>query len=206
MAFVRWWLPKAIDQSDTLRQFQRFKHEDAIGAIARGRQTIIVGDPKQLPPTNFFGRTEDDEENEDLEDYDRDLESILDEATASGLPLLQLNWHYRSRHESLISFSNWNYYDNKLITFPSARTEDQAVSLKHLPNAVYDRGKTRTNRLEAEAVVADAIKKMKSWINLPEEERLTLGVITFNTQQQSLIQDLFDESLVCQVSLVVLFS
>ena len=74
-------------------------------------------------------------------------------------------------------------------------TEDQAVSLKHLPNAVYDRGKTRTNRLEAEAVVADAIKKMKSWINLPEEDRLTLGVITFNTQQQSLIQDLFDEAL-----------
>ena len=302
VAFVRWWLPKAIDRSDTLRQFQRFKHEDtiedfrrldqlartesatqvrhrvahdlpkpdqvprkselgllrhqmglkrpskairevisgmpetfaklapcllmsplsiaqylppeqalfdvvvfdeasqittwdAIGAIARGRQTIIVGDPKQLPPTNFFGRTDSDEENEELEDYDRDLESILDEATASGLPLLQLNWHYRSQHESLISFSNWNYYENKLITFPSTVTEDRAVSLKHLPEAIYDRGKSRTNRIEAETLVADAVERMKVWLTLPEDDRPTLGVITFNSQQQTLIQDLFDQSL-----------
>ena len=92
---------------------------DAVGAIARGRQTIIVGDPKQLPPTNFFGRSDDDGEDETIEDYDKDLESILDEAKASGLPTLQLNWHYRSRHESLIAFSNWNYYGNEL--FPSRR-------------------------------------------------------------------------------------
>jgi len=109
---------------------------DAIGAIARGRQTIIVGDPKQLPPTNFFGRVENDEDNESLEDHERDLESILDEANASGLPLRKLTWHYRSQHESLIYFSNWNYYGNQLITFPSSDTEDQAVSLKHLPNAI----------------------------------------------------------------------
>ena len=90
---------------------------DAVGAIARGRQTIIVGDPKQLPPTNFFGRTDDDESNDEIEDHEKDMESILDEAKASGLPTLQLNWHYRSRHESLIAFSNWNYYGNNLVTF-----------------------------------------------------------------------------------------
>lgn len=168
---------------------------DAIGAIARGRQTIIVGDPKQLPPTNFFGRSDSDEENEEVEDYDQDLESILDEATTSGLPLLQLNWHYRSQHESLIAFSNRNYYDNQLITFPSTATEDRAVSLKHLPEAIYDRGKSRTNRLEAETLVADAVLRMQGWLTLPEEERPTLGVITFNSQQQTLIQDLFDQSL-----------
>lgn len=168
---------------------------DAIGAIARGKQTVIVGDPKQLPPTNFFGKADDDEANEELEDHERDLESILDEASASGLPTLQLNWHYRSRHESLIAFSNWHYYDNNLITFPSAVTTDTAVSLTHLPEAYYDRGKSRTNRTEAEKIVADAIQRMKQWLDLPERERPTLGVITFNSQQQSLIQDLFDQAL-----------
>ena len=167
---------------------------DAVGAIARGRQTIIVGDPKQLPPTNFFGRTDDDETNEEIEDHEKDLESILDEAKASGLPTLQLNWHYRSRHESLIAFSNWNYYGNNLVTFPAAESDDRGVSLVHLPDAVYDRGKSRTNRKEAEAIVRDAVTRMKRNLNLPEEKRLTFGVITFNSQQQSFIQDLFDQA------------
>lgn len=98
---------------------------DAIGAIARGNQTIIVGDPKQLPPTNFFGRAESENENEEIEDHEKDLESILDEAKASGLPTLMLNWHYRSRHESLIAFSNYHYYCNRLVTFPAADAENR---------------------------------------------------------------------------------
>lgn len=167
---------------------------DAIGAIARGRQTIIVGDPKQLPPTNFFGKSTDDEDDEEIEDYERDLESILDEAKASGLPTLQLNWHYRSRHESLIAFSNHHYYDNELVTFPSPETTDSAVSMRHLRDSQYDRGKTRTNRLEAEAIVAESVSRMKTWLELPEDQRKTLGVVTFNSQQQTLIQDLFDEA------------
>ena len=167
---------------------------DAVGAIARGRQTIIVGDPKQLPPTNFFGRSDDESDDESIEDYDKDLESILDEAKASGLPTLQLNWHYRSRHESLIAFSNWNYYDNKLVTFPAAESVDRGVSFRLIPDAVYDRGKSRTNRAEAEAIVRDAVERMKRELELPEEERRTFGVITFNSQQQSLIQDLLDQA------------
>jgi very-short-patch-repair endonuclease len=167
---------------------------DAIGAIARGRQTIIVGDPKQLPPTNFFGRSEDDAENEELEDHEKDLESILDEAQASGLPTLQLNWHYRSRHESLIAFSNWHYYGNKLVTFPAAESTDRGVSLHYMPQNVYDRGKSRTNRDEATAIVADAVARMRKCLQLPESERPTFGVITFNSQQQSLIEDLFDQA------------
>jgi very-short-patch-repair endonuclease len=167
---------------------------DAVGAIARGRQTIIVGDPKQLPPTNFFGRSDDDGDDESIEDYDKDLESILDEARASGLPTLQLNWHYRSRHESLIAFSNWNYYGNKLVTFPAAESVDRGVSFRLLPDAVYDRGKSRTNRTEAEAIVRDAVERMKRELQQPEEQRLTFGVITFNSQQQSLIQDFFDQA------------
>ncbi|OYP38037.1 DUF3320 domain-containing protein [Rhodopirellula sp. MGV] len=167
---------------------------DAVGAIARGEQTIIVGDPKQLPPTNFFGRADDDATNDELEDHEKDLESILDEATASGLPTLQLNWHYRSRHESLIAFSNWNYYGNQLVTFPAAESEDRGVSLIKLPNALYDRGKSRTNRDEAQAIVNDAVTRMKRELQRPDSERLTFGVITFNVQQQTLIQDLFDQA------------
>ena len=167
---------------------------DAVGAIARGKQTIIVGDPKQLPPTNFFGRSDDDEDNAEIEDHEKDLESILDEAQASGLPTLQLNWHYRSRHESLIAFSNWHYYGNKLVTFPAAESEDRGVSLVHLPEAMYDRGKSRTNQAEARAIVADLVARMKRNLELPEKKRLTFGVITFNSQQQSLIQDLLDQA------------
>ena len=167
---------------------------DAVGAIARGRQTVIVGDPKQLPPTNFFGRSDDDESNDEIEDHEKDLQSILDEAQASGLPTLQLNWHYRSRHESLIAFSNWNYYGNKLVTFPAAGSDARGVSIVHLPDAVYDRGKSRTNRKEAEAIVQEAVARMKHNLQLPEDKRLTFGVITFNSQQQSLIQDLFDQA------------
>ncbi|KTQ96506.1 DNA helicase [Aureimonas ureilytica] len=163
---------------------------DAVGAVARGRQTIIVGDPKQLPPTNFFGRTETEDE---APEFERDLESILDEAKASGLPVHDLRWHYRSRHESLIAFSNHHYYDNRLITFPSPVTQDRAVSLRHLPDAVYDRGKSRTNPTEARAIAKDVANRLRAALGLPEAQRPTLGVITFNSQQQGLIQDLLDQ-------------
>jgi len=163
---------------------------DAVGAIARGRQTIIVGDPKQLPPTNFFGRNE--EEDEDVADHEKDLESILDEAKASGIPVRDLRWHYRSRSESLIAFSNHHYYQNRLVTFPSPQVEDRSVQLRKVPDGVYDRGKSRTNRIEAQAVADEAVARMRSWLALPGTTRPTLGVITFNAQQQSLILDLLD--------------
>lgn len=162
---------------------------DAVGAIARGRQTIIVGDPKQLPPTNFFGSND---EEEDVADHEKDMESILDEAKASGIPVRDLRWHYRSRSESLIAFSNHHYYQNRLVTFPSPEVEDRAVHLRKVPNGVYDRGKSRTNRIEAQAVADEAVARMRNWLALPEKGRPTLGIITFNAQQQSLILDLLD--------------
>lgn len=161
---------------------------DAVGAIARARQTIVVGDPKQLPPTNFFGRNEEDE---DVVEHEKDLESILDEVRASGIPVRDLRWHYRSRNESLIAFSNHHYYQNRLVTFPSPNVDDQAVRLRKVAG-VYDRGKSRTNRTEAQAIVDEAVGRLEAWLALPEPARPTLGVITFNAQQQSLIQDLFD--------------
>ncbi|TRW89747.1 DUF4011 domain-containing protein [Candidatus Methylobacter oryzae] len=165
---------------------------DAVGAIARGRQLIVVGDPKQLPPTNFFGRSDHDSEIDgDSENQPvKDLESILDECLGAGMPTLRLEWHYRSRHESLINFSNHRYYDSRLITFPSPVTDDVAVKLE-VVQGIYDRGATRTNRTEAEAIVGAIVSHFSDDALC----RFTLGVVTFNQTQQRLIEKLLDEEL-----------
>lgn len=159
---------------------------DAVGVIARGKQLVVVGDPKQLPPTNFFGRSTDDGDGTDEQQIE-DLESILNECLGAGMNRLTLKWHYRSRHESLIAFSNVRYYESELVTFPSPVTDDVAV--RFVPVAgVYDRGGSRTNRAEAEAIV-DAIEKHY----LKEgSDGLTMGVVTFNQTQQSLIATLLE--------------
>lgn len=160
---------------------------DAVGAIARGKQLVMVGDPKQLPPTNFFDRAESGLDDEDVEG---DLESILDECMGANLPTMNLSWHYRSRHESLIAFSNHRYYGGSLVTFPSPVTDDRAVSFHHV-KGVYEKGGARINKPEAKALVADLVGRLKS----PEfrESKLTIGVVTFNSEQQALIEDLLDE-------------
>ena len=163
---------------------------DAIGAVARARQSIVVGDPKQMPPTNFFGRANDDEEDR-LEHYERDLPSILDEAVAAGVPEHYLRVHYRSRDEALIAFSNQRYYDGRLVTFPSPAATGGAVQM-HRVDGVYRRGEGRTNPEEARAIAAHVVGRLREWLRLPEDERKTLGVITFNIQQQQLILDLLD--------------
>ena len=162
---------------------------DAIGAIARGRQAIIVGDPKQLPPTNFFGRADDSDD--DLPEYEKDLSSILDEVVAAGIPTKQLDWHYRSRDESLIAFSNWHYYGGRLVTFPSPATSSMAIEL-HQIDGIYARGKGRTNDDEARAIVELIVGRLEEALRLPQGQRLTYGVITFNGEQQKLILDLLD--------------
>lgn len=164
---------------------------DAVGAIARGKQLVVVGDPKQLPPTSFFARSDDDDGADESEDGAvKDLESILDECMGAGLPTLRLEWHYRSRHESLITFSNTRYYDSRLITFPSPVTHDQAVRLE-MVSGIYDRGATRTNRAEADAIVKAVIEHFSD----DERRKLTLGIVTFNQPQQRLIETLLDEEL-----------
>ncbi|PWL16429.1 DNA helicase [Falsochrobactrum shanghaiense] len=165
---------------------------DAIGAIARGRQAIIVGDPKQLPPTNFFGRSDDGaDETAELAEFEKDMPSILDEVAAAGIPTHRLNWHYRSRDEALIAFSNHFYYDGGLVTFPSPDASGQAVRL-HKVKGTYQRGKGSTNPDEARTIAAFIRKRLTEWLKLPEDNRPTLGVITFNAQQQGLILDLLD--------------
>ena len=162
---------------------------DAVGAIARAKQAVIVGDPKQLPPTSFFGKTEDDDNEAPETELVDDLESILDECIGSGLPTLTLNWHYRSLHESLIAFSNYNYYGNRLLTFPSSQRTGIGVSWRHVPAGVYDKGKSRTNRVEAEFVVEEIVKRLRD----PSLSGQSIGVVTFSQAQQSLVEDLLEE-------------
>lgn len=158
---------------------------DAIGAIARGDQLIVVGDPKQLPPTNFFGKSIEVEADEgEVED----LESVLDECIASNLPAHTLSWHYRSRHESLIAFSNRHYYDGRLITFPAAVNDGVGVTWCPVEDGEYDFGKSRTNRREAEAVVEEIIRRLTD----PVLSKATIGVVTLSQAQQSMVEDLLD--------------
>lgn len=157
---------------------------EAVGAIARGKDVIVVGDPKQMPPTSFFAINQYDEENAEIED----LESILDDCLALSMPSKYLLWHYRSKHESLIAFSNSKFYDNKLLTFPSPDDIKSKVSNVYVPGH-YDRGKTRQNVFEAKAIVEDIIKRLSD----PIESKKSIGVVTFSSVQQNLIEDLLSE-------------
>ena len=157
---------------------------EAIGAIARSTTTVIVGDPKQMPPTTFFQRnicTDDDVEH-------NDMESILDDCITLGMPEHYLNYHYRSHHESLIAFSNHYYYDDKLITFPSVDDRESHIHYRKI-QGVYDYSKTRTNRIEAEAIVNEVIRRLKD----SELRKSSMGVIAFSTIQQNLIYELLQE-------------
>jgi very-short-patch-repair endonuclease len=161
---------------------------DAVGAIARGKEAIIVGDPKQLPPTNFFSKADSGDVDDADDTVVEDLESILDDCIAAQLPERHLNWHYRSRHESLIAFSNYHYYGNRLFTFPSPH-QDLGVSFRHV-SGQYDKGKSRTNRAEATAVVNEVLRRLLD----PQKAKRSIGIVTFSQAQQMLIDDLLEEA------------
>ncbi|MFI4860801.1 MAG: DUF3320 domain-containing protein [Phycisphaerales bacterium JB063] len=163
---------------------------DAVGAIARGTTCVVVGDSKQLPPTSFFHKLESDEGVPDENDFE-ELESILDECSAAGLPSMRLLWHYRSRHESLITFSNYHYYDNGLFTFPSPvdSSDDMGVMTRYIEDGEYDRGRTCTNPKEAQALVDELVSRLK---NYDTGSYQSIGVVTFSMAQQVLIEDLLD--------------
>ena len=162
---------------------------DAVGCLARGRQAIVVGDPKQMPPTNFFSRADDDPDG-DI-DIEGDLESILDQMVGASIPERTLSLHYRSRRESLIAFSNSRYYDNTLVTFPAPVHPDQGVYLVR-PDGFYARGKARHNEGEAKAIVSEILRRLSHKDTDVKEK--SIGVVTFNSQQQNLIENLLDEA------------
>lgn len=159
---------------------------DAIGAMARGKQVVVAGDPRQMPPTSFFNRAAND-----TDDTEEDMESILDECLAAGLYNHSLSWHYRSRHESLIAFSNHRYYDSNLITFPASETKQSAVQWCKV-EGIYSKGKGRHNQAEAEAIVAETVKRLTDKVFIASGK--SIGIITLNTEQQTLINDLLDRA------------
>lgn len=158
--------------------------EDAVGALLRGKQVVVMGDSKQLPPTDFFDTILDSPESEPDDCVTAgDMESILNVCKRS-FPVKTLRWHYRSRHESLIAISNQEFYDNRLYVYPSPMQKDEKLGLKfmHLPDAVYDRGKSGVNRVEARAVARAVFEQLSRY---PDK---SLGVGTFNIKQQEAIQ------------------
>lgn len=167
---------------DEASQLQTCK---AVGVLARGENAVIVGDPKQMPPTSFFMTTAVDEDNLDTED----LESVLDDCLAIPMPETNLLWHYRSRHESLIAFSNAQIYENRLSTFPSVNDRETKVRLVQV-EGMFERGKNRQNRKEAEAVI-DELRRRCHDASL---SKYSVGIVTFNINQQNLIDDLLTEA------------
>lgn len=163
--------------------------EDAIGAIMRGKQVIIVGDTKQLPPTSFFASSLEDEDfDTDVEVYDEKdndagaYQSILEESVVV-LPERSLRWHYRSRDEHLIAFSNIKIYNNSLITFPSSieKAPDVGVEYVYVSNGIYDRGSKRNNIIEAKKVAELVFNHFRKH---PDR---SLGVVTFSEAQQQAV-------------------
>ena len=161
----------------------QIKPEHALGAIARGKQVVIVGDPKQLPPSNYFA-TKTESENEEEETAVEQLESILD-VSLSMFELRRLRWHYRSRHQSLIAFSNQEFYDNNLIIFPSPQDQSNEFGIKfqYINFSMFNDG---INAEEAK-IVAKAVSN--HLINHPHE---SIGVVAMNKKQQEFIENELD--------------
>lgn len=165
----------------------QLKPEEAIGAIARGSQLVVVGDPKQLPPTSFFSRS--GQSGEDEEEFSTtDAESILDVCSSHFKPIRSLRWHYRSQHHSLIAFSNKNFYRNNLVVFPSPYGQSGKLGVRavYLKDAIYE---NNTNLREAKRVVDAAVEHIIS------RSKESLGIVTLNIKQRDLISELLEDRL-----------
>ena len=157
---------------------------DALGAIARADRMVVVGDPRQLPPTRFFKeRMVDDEEPDDDAPPLAEIESILGKCDAQGIPQRMLEWHYRSRHPSLIAVSNKHFYNSRLFIVPNAYPDNPQLGLRfhHLPHAVYDRGGSRRNLVEAESVAQAVMRHARKHADL------SLGVGCFSVAQRDAV-------------------
>lgn len=159
--------------------------QDAIGTIYRGKQLIVVGDSKQMPPSNFFNASSDMEDDDDEIDI-TDFDSILD-ICSTVFDTERLAWHYRSHYEQLIAFSNMNFYNNNLITFPSSAIDKKGIGVDYyFADGIFDR-KSKTNRKEAEFIV-DLVRK-----HIKEYPDRSLGIVAFSVAQQDLIDNLINK-------------
>ncbi len=153
---------------------------EAICSLARGKAVVVVGDPRQLPPTTFFNTHYVDEENLENED----MESMLDDCLAINMQQRHLTWHYRSKHESLIAFSNAMYYDNRLCTFPSPDALASKVQFRFVEDGLYDRGFTKRNKAEVDALVKEVLARLSD----PTRQKSSIGVVTFSNVQKEYIE------------------
>lgn len=166
----------------------QLKPEEAIGSVARGGQLVVVGDPKQLPPTSFFSRMTQDGDGGDDHFTTTDAESILDVCSSQFRPTRSLRWHYRSQHHSLIAFSNHSFYRGNLVIFPSPYGSGGKLGVRavYLADAIYE---NQTNLREAKRVVDAVIEHVAT---RPNE---SLGIVTLNIKQRDLIAELLEERL-----------
>lgn len=177
-----------IDEASQIRP------EDALGAIARGKQVVVVGDQRQLPPTNFFNRliSDEDEVTEEDEFAISDMESILSLGEISLSNHCMLTWHYRSLHPGLIAVSNRNFYENRLKLPPSimrsSYSEGMGVSMIKSPPNSYERGGSQGGRnvAEAELIASEVIAFARAFPNK------SLGVAAFSVKQRDLIRELVE--------------
>lgn len=185
-----------IDEASQVRP------EDALGAIARAKQIVVVGDQKQLPPTNFFSKITGnvDEDEDEVDDplagaaKATELESILSLCEARGLNRRMLQWHYRSRDPSLIKISNAEFYEHGLVLPPSPLQEDDDYGFKYTKvNGVYSSkskggGRPSTNKIEAQSVVDTLANHARDWPDM------SVGIVTFSVKQRDMITELLEHA------------
>ena len=164
---------------------------DALGAVARAKHAVIVGDPQQLPPTTFFHAPRAARETEDDSDgIAATSESILDLAMSAWRPHRYLRWHYRSRHSSLIQFSNARFYDHRLIVFPGPdeETSEDGVNYHYLRDGLYRHD--RTNHIEAESIVQAVIR----FATDRDQWARSLAIVAMNQPQRDLLDEMLDKA------------
>ena len=165
---------------------------EAFGALLRAKQIVVVGDSKQLPPTNFFDNLTNKYDEVNDEDYDvSNMESILTLLLAMNIPQRTLSWHYRSRNRSLISLSNNEFYEGELKVFPSVYDSDPSKGLvfNYIKDSFYARGTTRVNKIEAKEVIKAVFEHAKN------NRDLSLGVASFSLAQQEELYKEFEAQL-----------
>ncbi len=193
------FLPPGSSTFDLLvvDEASQVRPEDALGAIARVRQIVVVGDQKQLPPTSFFerlgGNGSDEEEDEALSTTRvTEMESILTLCEARGLGRRMLEWHYRSKDPSLICVSNSEFYENRLVLPPSPLELDDHYGLSfHKVPGVYSSksrggGRAGTNRIEAEKIATVVAHHARTCPGL------SLGIVTFSKAQSDMMTEVLE--------------